>query len=94
MKRPLMVLVCLLLVTVGSAWPATQTAPLRIFLRGGPKTHGPAGNGLHDGEVWVREWVPLLQARGATVVVVMDNEAMDARSNELFDQINSTGPIG
>jgi len=62
-----MVLDCLLLVTVGSAWPATQTAPLRIFLRGGPKTHGPVGNGLHDGEVWVREWVPLLQARGATV---------------------------
>ena len=25
-----------------------QTAPLRIFLRGGPKTHGPAGNGLHE----------------------------------------------
>ena len=23
----------------------TQTAPLRIFLRGGPKTHGPATNG-------------------------------------------------
>jgi uncharacterized protein len=46
---------------------AAQPAPLRVFLRGGPKTHGPAGNGLHDAEVWVREWTPLLRARGATV---------------------------
>jgi type 1 glutamine amidotransferase len=42
-------------------------APLRIFLRGGPKTHGPAGNGLHDHEVWVKEWMPLLVSRGAAV---------------------------
>jgi type 1 glutamine amidotransferase len=41
--------------------------PLRIFLRGGPKNHGPAGNGLHDSEVWVHEWMPLLAARGARV---------------------------
>jgi uncharacterized protein len=47
---------------------AMQTpAPLRIFLRGGPKTHGPAGNGLHDHEVWVKEWQPLLTSRGAKV---------------------------
>jgi type 1 glutamine amidotransferase len=44
-----------------------QAAPLRIFLRGGPKTHGPADNGQHDGPTWVREWQPLLGARGATV---------------------------
>ena len=50
------------------AWVAAQSpAPLRIFLRGGPKTHGPAGNGLHDHEVWVKEWTPLLTARGARV---------------------------
>lgn len=47
--------------------PRAQSAPLRIFLRGGPKTHGPAGNGLHDAEVFVREWVPLLRTRGAVV---------------------------
>ena len=41
--------------------------PLRIFLRGAPKNHGPAGNGLHDSEVWVREWGALLTARGARV---------------------------
>jgi type 1 glutamine amidotransferase len=44
-----------------------QAAPLRIFLRGGPKTHGPATNGLHDGPTWVKEWQPLLASRGATV---------------------------
>jgi uncharacterized protein len=67
MTRSLTVLFWLLLVTAASAWPVAQPAPLRVFLRGGPKTHGPAGNGLHDGEVWVREWVPLLQSRGARV---------------------------
>jgi type 1 glutamine amidotransferase len=46
---------------------AQTDAPLRIFLRGGPKNHGPAGNGLHDSEVWVREWMPLLASRGAKV---------------------------
>jgi type 1 glutamine amidotransferase len=49
--------------------PATaQTrVPLRIFLRGGPKTHGPADNGLHDGPTWLKEWQPLLESRGAKV---------------------------
>jgi type 1 glutamine amidotransferase len=47
---------------------AAQAAPpLRIFLRAGPKTHGPAGNGLHDGPTWLREWRPLLASRGAVV---------------------------
>src|SRR6516225_5177842 len=49
--------------------PATaqRRAPLRIFLRGGPKTHGPAGNGLHDGPTWLKQWQPLLESRGAKV---------------------------
>jgi type 1 glutamine amidotransferase len=46
---------------------AQQPAPLRIFLRGGPKTHGPAGNGQHDGPTWLKEWGPLLASRGARV---------------------------
>ncbi|HVT81518.1 MAG TPA: ThuA domain-containing protein [Phycisphaerae bacterium] len=46
---------------------ASQQEPLRIFLRGGPKTHGPADNGQHDGPTWLKEWKPLLEARGATV---------------------------
>jgi type 1 glutamine amidotransferase len=48
--------------------PATPSSPLRIFLRGGAKTHGPADNGVHDHPGWVREWTPLLEARGAKVV--------------------------
>src|SRR5882672_9845215 len=35
--------------------------PLRIFLRAGPKTHGP---GQHDGPRWLAEWKPLLAGRG------------------------------
>src|ERR1043166_1862018 len=38
--------------------------PLRIFLRAGPKTHGP---GQHDGPRWLADWKPLLTARGAKV---------------------------
>jgi type 1 glutamine amidotransferase len=55
-----------------AALPAPQAssrkqAALRIFLRGGPKTHGPADNGLHDGPTWLKEWKPLLESRGAAV---------------------------
>jgi type 1 glutamine amidotransferase len=64
--------VFLLLLLLASPVPTTTTAeqqsvPLRIFLRGGPKTHGPAGNGQHDGPTFVKEWQPLLAARGAKV---------------------------
>lgn len=60
----------LLLVSATVPVPAAETAapaPLRIFLRGGPKTHGPATNGLHDGPTWLKEWQPLLASRGAVV---------------------------
>ncbi len=47
---------------------AAQTdKPLRVFLRAGPKTHGPAGNGLHDGPTFLAEWTKLLAARGCKV---------------------------
>ncbi|HEV8541581.1 MAG TPA: PVC-type heme-binding CxxCH protein, partial [Verrucomicrobiae bacterium] len=36
--------------------------PLRIFIRSGPKTHGP---GQHDAPRFLKEWVPLLNERGA-----------------------------
>ncbi len=39
-------------------------APLHVFLRGGPKTHGP---NQHEHEKWVAEWKPLLESRGAVV---------------------------
>src|SRR5438067_1813677 len=51
---------------IGSA-AAPQPAPLRVFLRGGAKTHGPADNGQHDGPTFVKEWAPLLTSRGARV---------------------------
>src|SRR5262245_53127278 len=41
---------------------AAQGQPLRIFLLGGPKTHGP---GEHDHPRFVEEWRPLLEQRGA-----------------------------
>ncbi|MBE7536895.1 MAG: ThuA domain-containing protein [Opitutaceae bacterium] len=43
---------------IGSA----AESPLRIFIRSGPKTHGP---GAHDYPRFLREWVPLLNDRGA-----------------------------
>ena len=47
-----------------SAPAPERAAPLRVFLRGGPKTHGP---GQHDHPRFVQEWEPLLEARGAAV---------------------------
>ena len=46
--------------------PATGpgSKPLRIFLRSGPKSHGP---GDHDHPAFLRDWVPLLKERGAKV---------------------------
>src|SRR5688500_15393722 len=35
---------------------------LRVFIRSGPKTHGP---GAHDHPRFLREWLPLLNERGA-----------------------------
>ncbi len=44
--------------------PAPVQAPLHVFLRGGPKTHG---QNQHEHEKWVAEWKPLLEQRGAEV---------------------------
>ncbi|HUR28832.1 MAG TPA: ThuA domain-containing protein, partial [Planctomycetota bacterium] len=46
------------------AGPAAAQEPLRIFLRGGPKTHG---EGEHDHPAFVADWTPLLKQRGAVV---------------------------
>lgn len=70
MKTPIAILVAgLAAVSAWAAAPAdaTQQPPLRVFLRGGPKTHGPAGDGHHDGPTFVKEWTPLLESRGARV---------------------------
>ena len=65
MKRVILPLVAAL----ASAWsPALAQGPskepLRIFLRGGPKTHG---EGQHDHPKFVEDWKKLLAERGAVV---------------------------
>jgi putative membrane-bound dehydrogenase-like protein len=43
--------------------PATASAePLRVFIRAGEKSHGP---GAHDFPQFLKEWVPMLNERGA-----------------------------
>ncbi len=61
MKRYLLATVLAVLV------PAMLSAaePLRIFIRSGPKSHGP---GAHDHPAFLRDWVPLLNERGAKAV--------------------------
>ena len=65
MKRSLLFasLIVLALVSVlGPYGTAQGTQPLRIFIRSGPKSHGP---GAHDYPRFLKEWVPLLNERGA-----------------------------
>src|SRR5207249_12260555 len=51
----------LLLAILFTSWVAAAE-PLRVFIRSGPKTHGP---GQHDHPRFLKEWVPLLNDRGA-----------------------------
>ncbi len=62
-----LLLVALILVGVSGAGPsaaiiAAPQEPLRVYIRSGPKTHGP---GAHDYPRFLADWVPLLNARGA-----------------------------
>ena len=41
---------------------SSAAEPLRVFIRSGPKSHGP---GAHDHPSFLRDWVPLLNERGA-----------------------------
>ncbi len=53
---------CLLpLLAFVTAFAADAPAPLRVFIRCGPKTHGP---GDHDHPAFARDWQPLLTAAG------------------------------
>ncbi len=45
-----------------AAVTAQENKPLRIFIRSGPKTHGP---GQHDSPSFLRDWTKLLNDRGA-----------------------------
>lgn len=44
-------------------------SPLRVFIRGGEKTHGP---GAHDHAQFLKDWVPLLKERGIKADGAMD----------------------
>jgi putative membrane-bound dehydrogenase-like protein len=48
---------------------ATAAEPLRVFIRGGVKTHGP---NQHDHPRFVTEWTKLLSGRGMTVTGDLD----------------------
>ncbi len=58
-------LTAVLLVVCATVFAAD--APLRIFIRAGKKTHGPAGNGVHDHPTFLKDWTQLLKERGAVV---------------------------
>ena len=58
---------CLLpLLAFVTVFAADAPAPLRVFLRCGPKTHGP---GDHDHPAFARDWQPLLTQAGMKVSV-------------------------
>src|SRR6266498_3045088 len=55
-------IVSLLLAALLCSIPARAAQPLRVFIRGGVKTHGP---GQHDHPRFLSEWKDLLNQRGA-----------------------------
>jgi len=59
-----MLLLPLLVLLVPTLVHAGEEEPLRVFLRGGPKTHGA---GEHDHPRFVTEFAPVLSARGCAV---------------------------
>ncbi|MBL9184450.1 MAG: ThuA domain-containing protein [Verrucomicrobiaceae bacterium] len=59
MKRHLLLLAALLTSHVSLL---TAAEPLRVFIRAGKKSHGP---GAHDFPQFLKDWVPMLNERGA-----------------------------
>ena len=59
--RPFLLLASILITALTSITTAAQD-PLRVFIRSGPKSHGP---GAHDYPRFLKEWVPMLNERGA-----------------------------
>jgi putative membrane-bound dehydrogenase-like protein len=62
LPRPLITLLLAAIVLGQWSFAAAADSPLRVYLRSGPKTHGP---GAHDHPRFLTEWIPLLNARGA-----------------------------
>ncbi len=59
MKRFILLVVC---VAFNAGLLFAAEPPLRVFIRSGPKSHGP---GAHDYPRFLSEWIPMLNARGA-----------------------------
>jgi putative membrane-bound dehydrogenase-like protein len=57
-----LLLLTAILASALTSFAGAQADPLRVFIRSGPKSHGP---GAHDYPRFLKEWVPLLNARGA-----------------------------
>ncbi|HYV29803.1 MAG TPA: ThuA domain-containing protein, partial [Candidatus Binatia bacterium] len=60
---------CWALAALLCSTPTRAAEPLRVFIRGGPKTHGP---GQHDHQRFLTEWKELLNQRGAQADGAMD----------------------
>ena len=60
---------------VAAPAPTREDPPLSVFLRGGPKTHGP---GQHDHPRFVEEWSRLLAERGCKVQGALEFPSAEA----------------
>ena len=85
----------LLLVSIALCAPtpfADAQDPLRVFIRTGPKTHAP---GAHDYPRFLREWAPLLNARGvrATGAEALPTKAQLDRTDVLVLYANEAGNV-
>src|SRR5437667_6362949 len=71
MKLPILSALLFAYFSFGALGTRAQGAepPLRVFIRGGPKTHGP---GQHDHPRFLTEWKELLNQRGAQADGAMD----------------------
>jgi len=85
MKRILL----LVLAAVTFAASGNAAEPLRVFIRSGPKTHGP---GQHDHPRFLREWTQLLNERGLKAEGA--NEFPEAAQLEKTDVVIIHAPDG
>jgi putative membrane-bound dehydrogenase-like protein len=74
---------------------AAEDSPLRIFIRAGAKSHGP---GAHDYPQFLKDWVPMLEQRGAKVEGGLEFPSAEqlARTDVLILHSQAAGniPIG
>ena len=90
MKRFLFCLALALSCVISHSSSAAE--PLRVFIRSGPKSHGP---GAHDHPSFLRDWVPLLNERGAKATggdAFPTKEQLDA-TDVLILHLDSGGDI-